>query len=41
MKKVTLNNILETLEQEQYVVEVPENIRQKALLPITRMLEIC
>ncbi len=37
MKKVTLNNILETLEQEQYVVEVPENIRQKALLPITRM----
>ncbi len=41
IKKVTLNNILETLEQEQYVVEVPENIRQKALLPITRMLEIC
>lgn len=40
MKKVTLNNILEALEQEQHRVEIPEDIRQKALLPIQRMLEI-
>ena len=40
MKKVTSNNILEALEQEQYRVEIPEEIRRKALLPITKMLEI-
>lgn len=40
MKKVTLDNILEALEKEQYQIKIPEEIRRKALLPITRMLEI-
>lgn len=40
MKKVTLDNILEALEQEQYLVEVPEEIRKKAWIPIERMLKI-
>lgn len=40
MKKVTLENILEALEKEQYIVQVPEEIRQKALMPIERMLKI-
>lgn len=40
MKKVTLENILEALEKEQYIVQVPEEIRQKALIPIERMLKI-
>lgn len=41
MKKVTLENVLEALEKEQYVVEVPEDIRQRAWSPIERMLKIC
>lgn len=40
MKKVTLENVLEALEKEQYLVQVPEEIRQKALLPIERMLTL-
>lgn len=40
MKKVTLEGVLEALEKEQYVVEVPEDIRRKAWLPIERMLNI-
>ena len=40
MKKVTLENVLEALEKEQYVVKVPEDIRQRAWLPIERMLKI-
>ncbi|MDE6450986.1 MAG: quinolinate synthase NadA [Odoribacter sp.] len=40
MKKVTLISILETLEKEQYQIKIPEEIRRKALLPITKMLEI-
>lgn len=40
MKKVTLENVLEALEQEQYLVEVAEDIRQKAWVPIERMLKI-
>lgn len=40
MKKVTLPGVLEALEKEQYVVEVPEDIRKKAWLPIERMLNI-
>ena len=41
MKKVTLQGVLEALENEQYLVKVPDDIREKALLPIERMLEIC
>jgi len=40
MKKVTLEKVLEALEKEQYEVRVPEDIREKAWLPIQRMLEI-
>lgn len=40
MKKVTLENVLEALEQEQHIVQVPEEIRQRALIPIKRMMEI-
>lgn len=40
MKKVTLSGVLEALEQEQYEVKVPEEIRLKAWIPIERMLQI-
>ena len=40
MKKITLENTLAALENEQYVVKVPEEIRQKAWIPIERMLQI-
>lgn len=40
MKKVTLEGVLESLENEQYEVRVAEDIRQKAWIPIQRMLEI-
>ena len=39
-KKVTLENVWEALEKEQYEVKVPEAIREKAKLPIERMLKI-
>lgn len=41
MKKVTLENVLEVLEKEQYVVTVPEDIRKRALAPIEKMMKIC
>ena len=40
MKKVTLEGVLAALENEEYEVRVPEDLRVKALLPIQRMLEI-
>ena len=40
MKKITLERVLEALEKEQYEVKVPEPLRQKAWIPIQRMLEI-
>lgn len=40
MKKVTLENVLEALEKEQYEVRIDEELRKKAWLPIQRMLEI-
>lgn len=41
MKKVTLENVLEALEHEQYVVTVPDEIRKRALAPIEKMMKIC
>ena len=41
MKKVTLKGVLEALEKEQYVVKVSDEIRERALKPIERMLSIC
>lgn len=40
MKKITLENTLAALENDRYVVKVPEEIRQKAWIPIERMLQI-
>ena len=40
MKKVTLEKVLETLEKEQYEVRLPEDLREKAWLPIQRMLDL-
>lgn len=40
MKKMTLESVLAALEKEQYEVKVPEEIRQKAWIPIERMLQI-
>lgn len=40
MKKVTLENILEALEKEQYRVVIPEEIRTRAWAPIERMMKI-
>ena len=40
MKKVTLESDQEALEKEQYVVEVAEDIRQRAWAPIEKMLQI-
>ena len=40
MKKVTLLNTLEALEKETFEVKINEDIRQKAWLPIQRMLDV-
>ncbi len=40
MKKITLEKILWTLENMQYEVKVPEDIRAKALSAVNRMVEI-
>ena len=40
MKKVTLEGVLDALKYEQHEVCVPEELREKAWLPIQRMLAI-
>ncbi len=40
MKKISLEKVLSSLEEEKYEITVPENIRQKALIPIERMISI-
>ncbi len=40
MKKITLENILKALENMGPVVKIPEDIAEKARLPIERMIEI-
>ena len=38
MKKVTLENLLEALEKEQYIVRIPQELRDRAIVPIQRMM---
>lgn len=40
MKKVTLEKVLHSLRTEEYEIKVNEELRQKAWLPIKRMLDI-
>jgi quinolinate synthase len=40
MAEITLEDTLSALEQTRYIVEVPPEIRERALRPIERMLEI-
>ncbi len=40
MKRNTLENLLHVLETEENEIEVPEEIRVKALVPLDRMLEM-
>jgi len=40
MKKITLEKVLSSLENMQYVVKVKEDVREKARLAIERMFEI-
>ena len=40
MRKITLDKILYSLENDVYEVEVPEEVRKKSLKAIERMLRI-
>jgi quinolinate synthase len=40
MNEITLEETLKSLQKMQYIIEVPEELRQRALKPIERMLEI-
>jgi quinolinate synthase len=40
MKKITIERVLEALEREQFEVKVPREIRERAWVPIQRMLDI-
>jgi quinolinate synthase len=39
MKKINLENLLEALEKDRYVVRVPEEVRERALRALERMFE--
>ena len=40
MKLVTLEKVLDVLENETNVVQVSEEVSKKALIPLEKMLEI-
>ena len=40
MKKITLADVLNALEKEQYEVRIPDGLRERALQPILRMLDV-
>lgn len=40
MNQITLEDTLEALQKNQYVIEVPEEIRKKAALAVERMIKI-
>jgi quinolinate synthase len=40
MNEITLEETLQSLQKMRYVIEVPEEIRKKALAPVQKMLTI-
>lgn len=40
MKRNTLENVLAVLKNENHTVEISEDVRQRALIPLNRMLEL-
>lgn len=40
MKMITVEKVYEALKNDQYVVKVPDNLAERARIPIKRMLEI-
>jgi quinolinate synthase len=40
MNQITLEDTLRTLEENRYVIEVPEEIRSRAAQAVERMLQI-
>lgn len=40
MKKITLNNILESLQELQHTIEVPAHVAARALRAVERMMEV-
>ena len=40
MKKITLEKLYRSLNEEIYEVKVPEDVVKRAIKPITRMIEI-
>jgi quinolinate synthase len=40
MKMITIEKVLHSLENEVFEVKIPEDIREKAIIPIKRMVEI-
>ena len=40
MKKINLENVLESLEEEKFVVNIPEEIRKKAQIALDEMIKI-
>ena len=40
MNEITLEETLQSLQQNRYIIEVPEDIREKAYQPLERMLAI-
>lgn len=40
MKRISLNDVYEALNKEQYVIEVPDEIREKAVLALDEMMRL-
>lgn len=40
MKKITVDSVLEALKEEKYIVEISNDLAQKALKPLNKMLEL-
>jgi quinolinate synthase len=40
MNQITLEDTLESLQKNQYVIEIPEDIRERAARAVERMIAI-